>query len=121
MAHELSHYLLATIQGTPPCGWEEHEPLTDLTAIHEGFGIFMCNSAFQFEQMQDSHSQGWSSRSLGYLTESELAFCLGIYILKNDIDASKVASFLKPNTREYLGFAIDALLNETTLSSKLRV
>jgi hypothetical protein len=34
-AHELSHYLLATLVTEPPCGWEELEPLTDLTAVVE--------------------------------------------------------------------------------------
>jgi len=48
MAHELSHYILATAQSDPPGGWEDHELHTDVAAVFSGFGLFLCNSAFSF-------------------------------------------------------------------------
>lgn len=61
LAHELCHYLLATVQLAPPAGWEELEPLTDLAAVHEGFGVILANSAFQFSQWADAQMHGWQS------------------------------------------------------------
>lgn len=58
MAHELCHYLMASVKSEPPCGWSEHEPLTDLAAVHEGFGVFMCNNAFHFSQWSSSTHGG---------------------------------------------------------------
>jgi len=60
LAHELCHYLLATVREEPPATWKELEPLTDLSAVLEGFGVFQCNSAFQFGQWTSHDRQGWS-------------------------------------------------------------
>lgn len=106
-AHELSHYLLATVKETPPAGWDELEPLTDLTAVVEGFGIFLCNSAFAFSGWSDGISQGWSTSQQGYLSDSELAFCLGIFCVRNRIDPKLAAQFLKPNPREVFADSLD--------------
>lgn len=106
-AHELSHYLLATVKETPPAGWEELEPLTDLTAVVEGFGVFLCNSAFSFSGWSDGLSEGWSTSRQGYLSVSELAFSLGIFCVRNRIDPKLAAPFLKPNPREVFADSID--------------
>jgi len=99
LAHELSHYLLATVKTIPPSGWEQLEPLTDITAVAEGFGVFLCNSAFQFGQWTSHSHQGWSSRQQGYLSEYELGFCLGVFCVRNRIDPNRAARYLKPNAR----------------------
>ena len=120
MAHELCHYLISTITSEPPCGWEDHEPLTDIAAVHEGFGIFLCNSAFQFGQFQDGQSHGWSSRSVGYLQESELAFCLAIFTIHRSIDPALIAGHLKANCKEYYALALDDLETDPTLLQKMK-
>ncbi|WP_146180073.1 hypothetical protein [Opitutus sp. ER46] len=99
-SHELCHYLLATVKTEPPCGWKEHEPLTDLAAVHEGFGVFLCNSAFQFSQWTDSQYQGWKWRKQGYLTEAELGFALGVYCVRSGIQPDTAGKFLKMNPGE---------------------
>lgn len=106
-AHELCHYLLATVNEEPPCGWAEHEPLTDLAAVHDGFGILLCNSAFHFTQWTDSHSLGWQSGTRGYLSETELGFSLGIFCVRQRIDPALAMKFLKPNPGEVFWDSLD--------------
>jgi hypothetical protein len=100
LAHELCHYLLATVKEEPPCGWAEHEPLTDLAAVHEGFGVFLCNSAFQFGQWSTATHGGWRSGTRGYLNEAELGFSLGVFCIRRNIDPGLAMRHLKPNPGE---------------------
>lgn len=100
LAHELCHYLLATVEEEPPCGWAEHEPLTDLAAVHEGFGIFLCNSAFHFGQWSDSQYSGWQYSRRGYLSEAELGFALGVFCVRRGIDPDLAMVHLKQNPGE---------------------
>jgi len=107
LAHELCHYLIATIHTEPPCGWAEHEPLTDVAAVREGFGVFLCNTAFEFGQWGDALAAGWQSSSRGYLTEAELGFCLGIFTIRNRLNPDDVMKFLKPNPAEIFCDSLD--------------
>lgn len=100
LAHELCHYLLATVREEPPCGWAEHEPLTDLAAVHEGFGVFLCNSAFHFSQWSDAQYAGWQSGTRGYLNEAELGFSLGVFCVRGRIPPDAAGRHLKPNPAE---------------------
>lgn len=100
LAHELCHYLMATVETEPPCGWADHELLTDLAAVHEGFGVFLCNTAFQFSQWSDSTYAGWRYSSQGYLNTAELGFALGIFCVRNQIDPELAMSHLKLNPGE---------------------
>ncbi|GAB5559780.1 MAG: hypothetical protein SynsKO_14270 [Synoicihabitans sp.] len=111
-AHELSHYLLATIRDEPPTGWKDLEyltDLTDLTAIKEGFGIFLSQSCFQFQQWSDALSGGWSQSNQGYLSESEISFALALYSHLHDVEEEKIAANLKPNAKESYYLAMDDL------------
>lgn len=101
MAHELCHYVLATLSEEPPCGWDDHEPLTDLTAVFFGFGIFLANSSFRFSQYQDIQHQGWSARCQGYLSEQALALALGLFCACTDTDPSAASRHLATNPRHY--------------------
>ena len=77
-AHELAHYLCATFPEEPPGGEPMHEPATDLTAVFMGFGIFLANSSFKFDQFSEGTTLGWRAGTQGYLPESELIFALAI-------------------------------------------
>jgi len=96
MAHELAHVKLlgeARIS-------ENDEPLTDLTAIGFGYGIFQGNSAFEFSQWTGSSHQGWRMNRLGYLPEQMIAYalaCLTIFREEND----QWQEHLKPGIRKY--------------------
>lgn len=76
MAHELSHYLIMEEKGYYFDEYE-NEILTDLTAIAYGFGIFLGNSKFKFNQWQSGDGWGgWSSSTQGYLPQQVIAYVM---------------------------------------------
>jgi hypothetical protein len=107
LAHELAHYLLFDIEGDPPAGWDELEPLTDLTAVVEGFGVFLCNNAFNFGQWNDGQWQGWQWNTRGYLNTAELGFALGIFCVRTSTPAAIVLPHLKSNPRQVFADSFD--------------
>lgn len=111
LAHELCHYLMATVKDEPPCGWDKHEHLTDLAAVHEGFGVFLSNSAFSFNQWSGNQSAGWQWSKQGYLSEAELGFSLGIFCIRSKHDPEHVMRFLKPNPAEVFWDSLDYVGN----------
>jgi len=101
MAHEMSHYVLATIRQEPPGGWTQHEPITDLASVFFGFGIFLANSSFRFFQWADYQYQGWSAKRQGYLSENALSLALALFCACRDIAPDIVARHLTTNPRHY--------------------
>jgi len=72
MAHELAHYKLLGEYRME----DNDEHLTDLTAIAFGFGIFMGNSFFKFEQWHGNTHHGWQMQKKGYLPEQVIAYAM---------------------------------------------
>ncbi len=102
-AHELAHYLIATFSQEPPGGVAQLEPATDVAAGFLGFGVFLANASFQFEQYQTGDGwAGWESRGAGYLTEKEHAFGLAIFLELHGLDSSAATRHLDTNPRAYL-------------------
>jgi len=83
-AHELSHYLIATVREPIPGGRDVHELTTELGAAYAGYAVFCANEAFEFGQFQDSGTHGWSSRRSGYFSERTWAFCLAVFTALRD-------------------------------------
>lgn len=104
-AHELSHYLTAHTSEPPFGGWENWEFATDITATFLGFGIFMCNSAFTFQQFQTSDSQGWEYSRTGYLSEEEHVFSLVIFLKMLNIPLKDAKKHLKSSAAKILKHA----------------
>ena len=119
LAHELSHYLTATAAEPPPGGWDNWEFATDLTAVFLGFGVFMANSAFNFQQFTDVDSQGWSSSRNGYLSETELCFALTIFCKLQNIEISTATQHLKPNVKKLLSLSLAELNRSPQIISEL--
>lgn len=119
-AHELSHYLTSTASHDPPYGWEHWEELTDLTSVFIGFGIFLANNAFNFQQYTDIDSQGWKTESYGYLKESELVFALAISLDLKEIDHQIAFSHIKPSLRKLLKKALKEIKTYKDEMSSLR-
>lgn len=74
IAHELSHLILlgeGRIQ-------ENDEELTDLNCIALGFGIFISNNIFHFNQWQGASHHGWSTKRNGYLPEEVAAYAMAL-------------------------------------------
>ena len=105
-AHELSHYLTATAEDPPPGGWENWEFATDITATFLGFGIFMANSAKNFEQYTAVDSQGWSLRNSGYLTEAEHIYALALFLRLHHHSPVLATKHLKPVLKKALKSAL---------------
>jgi len=95
LAHELAHYLGHTAEFPPPGGEKNWEYATDLLAVFLGFGLFSSNSALDFQQFTGFNNQGWSSRSLGYLSEFELVYCLAVFCTLKQIGREQVVGHLK--------------------------
>ena len=112
-AHELAHYLLATAPTSPPCEDDEHEILTDLTAAYLGFGVFMANSVFEFEAIQDGPMQGWRYGRSGYLPEQDLVFATALFIAVKKLDPSPAYQCLKPHLAQQLKRALRDLTSDT--------
>ena len=71
LAHELAHIKLLG-EGRVE---ENNEPLTDLTTIVFGLGIFNANASFQYKQ--ETGYSAWSK--LGYLTQMEWGYALAFF------------------------------------------
>ncbi|WP_288129833.1 hypothetical protein [Microbulbifer sp.] len=102
LAHELAHYLTATSAEDPPGGWENWEFVTDVAATFLGFGVFMANAAFSFQQFAEVDSQGWQYSRSGYLSEAENLYSLAIFLVLKKIPFEVAASHLKPSLRKTL-------------------
>jgi hypothetical protein len=107
-AHELAHYVVHSIEDTVPCDPAEEEFLTDQAACFLGFGVFLANSAFQFERWRDTGSgtQGWRTRRNGYLTERDLIFDLALFLAVKGLSPADAIPCLKPYLADLLKAAV---------------
>jgi len=71
LSHELAHVKLLGKELLV----KNDEPLTDLTTIAFGLGIFSANSPFRFHQGYDS----WGYKREGYLNQMEWGHALAYY------------------------------------------
>jgi hypothetical protein len=71
LAHEIAHIKLLGEERLE----ENDEPITDLTTIFFGLGIFNANAAFQ--TFADYNYYGWSQS--GYLTQMEWGYALSLF------------------------------------------
>jgi len=104
LVHEVCHGVVLLIPEPPPGGSEFEEYAVDLATAYLGFGIFGANTAFQFQQFSDigSGSQGWSSSRVGYLTETEWAFALAIFLSLRGEPKETADKWLKPGLAKLL-------------------
>lgn len=120
-AHELAHYLTATSPEEPPGGWENWEFATDIASTFLGFGIFMANSAFNFQQFAYVDSQGWQYNRSGYLSESEHIFALAIFMGLQGISIEAALPHLKPSLKKLLRRAVNQLSSSGLINELLAV
>ncbi|WBB98788.1 MULTISPECIES: hypothetical protein [unclassified Solwaraspora] len=97
IAHELAHERLIG-EGRHRPDAADHEPLTDLTTVFFGLGIFTANAAFDYR----GRAGGWQSSRLGYLTEPMYGYALGRYAWLRDDLPPRWARQLDTNPRSYL-------------------
>lgn len=119
-AHELAHYLIHSVDTPTPGGEEFEEHATDLVAVFMGFGVFLANSAFTFSQYTDVDSQGWKTSAQGYLSESELAYCLAVFLHLKGIDRTTVEPYLDKHLRKVLKTATKEMKHLSDEVTRLR-
>ncbi len=91
LAHEIAHIKLLGENRLE----ENDEPLTDLTTIFFGMGVFNANAAFQ--TFADSKYYGWSTS--GYLTQMEWGYALSLFARLRGEDEPAWANHLCTNVR----------------------
>ncbi len=91
LAHEVAHIKLLGENRLE----ENDEPLTDLTTIFFGLGIFNANSAFQ--TFTDNQSYGWST--LGYLSQMDWGYALSLFALIRKESSPNWANHLCTNVK----------------------
>lgn len=117
LAHELAHYLLASESDLVED--ETHELMTDLAVAYAGLGVFGANAAFSFEQHGDAFSQGWSSRSSGYLSPRSWAFAVAVFGELRGDDGG-MEKYLKPEIEGLRRQAVKYLRKKPDLLADLR-
>jgi hypothetical protein len=118
-AHELAHYLGHTAGCPPPGGEKNREYATDLLGVFLGFGLFLANSAVQFQQFTGYNNQGWSSASLGYLTEFELTYCLAVFCRLKRIAREEIVPHLKKSLVPVYDDCLDHLQRKEEMLAEL--
>jgi hypothetical protein len=111
IAHELAHVRLLgekhlTVRE------EDHEPLTDLTTVFFGMGIFNANASFQFNQWSQGGWHGWKASTLGYLNESMFGYALGLWTFGRGEENPAWRKHLRVNPRTYMKQAVGFLRAE---------
>ena len=94
-AHELAHYLAHSVDAPPPGGEACEELATDVLAIVNGFGLFIANTSFRFQQFQSGTVQGWSVGNQGYLNRFEATYALAIFCALKAIPSRQVERHLQ--------------------------
>ncbi len=118
-AHELSHYLTGSAPEPPPGGWENWEFATDIGAAFLGFGVFVANAAFNFQQYTNVDSQGWQTSGGGYLSEAEYSYALAIFMNLKNIPYDEAEKYCDTNIKSYLKHAFIEL-EECSFIEELR-
>jgi hypothetical protein len=92
LAHEFSHIKLLGEKRIE----KNNEPLTDLTTVVFGLGIFSANASFQVKNTFDS--TGWSS--LGYLSQMEWGYSLALFShIRQEEEKPAWIQLLSPNIK----------------------
>jgi hypothetical protein len=120
-AHELAHYLCSRFSTPPPGGEAMLEPATDLAAVYLGFGVFLANSAFRFQQFSGHGSQGWRAQRLGYLGQSEILYSLAIFCALRGVQPNLMAPHLDRHLYSVLKRAFREVVGATDRLQALRV
>lgn len=105
MARGVSHYLLYEAPTELPGEADDREYFVDLGAVLLGFGVFLANAAFRFEQREEGVMIGWGYSRSGALSELDLSYTLALYAELLELPEREVLRHLRPNPK---GFVKDA-------------
>jgi hypothetical protein len=91
LAHEIAHIKLLGEDLIV----ENNEPLTDLTTVVFGLGVFNANDAFRFSTNFDS----WRAQTSGYLSQPQWGYALALFAHVRDEKSPEWINYLTPNIR----------------------
>ena len=100
IAHELSHYVLIGLNHIYEDS-EENEWLTDLFTIANGFGVFMGNTKFEFQQWNEGDGWGgWKYEIQGYLPQQLIGYIMAEIEMKKSKEIPDWIRFMKDDFRK---------------------
>lgn len=97
LVHELCHIKLIGEKRINAYD-NDHEYLTDLTAVYFGFGIFLANAAFQNKRY---HWGEWKIEKQGYLTPETIGYALALFTYLKKIKKPVWSRKIDSVTRRY--------------------
>lgn len=100
MARGMSHYLLHDAPSELPEA-DEREYFVDLGAIFLGFGIFLANSSFHFQQTEEGMMVGWGYSRRGALSELDVSYALAVVATLLEVPDREVMGHLKRNPKGF--------------------
>ena len=107
----MSHYILIGIQNVYSDD-EENEWLTDLFTIANGFGIFMGNTRFEFNQWQSGDGWGgWQYSIQGYLPQQVIAYTMAEIEIRRSNSIPEWTKYMKDDFKNDFVKSMDYLLN----------
>jgi hypothetical protein len=99
LARGASHYLLGSAAEAPTETEEHDEAYVEIGAVMLGFGVFLANAAFEFEQFDDGAMQGWRYASQGVLGQDALGYALALFVELAEVEQKPAIAHLAPNAR----------------------
>lgn len=112
LALGVSFYLLQTAGEEVPDGERNHEAMVELGAVMLGFGVFLANTASQFERFQDGLVAGWRSAQAGKLGEDALGHAIALFVALTGEGEKDALRHLKPNPKAAFKLAMKELTRE---------
>jgi hypothetical protein len=97
MARGMSHYLLYHAPTEFPADPDDRAYFVDLGAVFLGFGVFLANSAFRFEQTESGMMIGWGFARRGALSQLDVTYVLALTATLLDASDREVRRHLAPN------------------------
>ena len=101
MARGVSHYLLYNAPAASPGEPDEHEYYVDLGAVLLGFGVFLANSAFRFQQTTKGMMIGWGFSRRGALSELDVSYALALTATLLEVRDNEIVPHLTPNPKSF--------------------
>lgn len=105
LACDAAYHAKTSITEPEPEGWDFPEELTELIAIHMGFGVIVANSMVDSSRDRADLPHGWRWKRQNYLTESEALFALATFSYMSGTELPHVLSHLRASLREEYGRA----------------
>lgn len=105
-AHQIAWHLLHQTDWPEAFGPDEVGGLCDLVTVYLGFGVFLSNSAYEFEGYSLGLESGWVSERQGSLSEVSILFATALFLRLQNGKPDIVRDHLKPKLRGHFDKAI---------------